>query len=135
LAFEFNLLRGGNPVFLFELSALPLTSHRPRFPGQGRLLKSASAAKILRQERSMNQTDIKYSACYSNGIYGSKWSVFQITREHDDATVSFKIVAGAGRRKSGTLPCDEFARWAKYEIVLKENEWVKLVPDRFREPE
>ena len=83
----------------------------------------------------MDQTDIKYGACYSNGIYGSKWSVFQITREHDDATVTFKIVAGAGRRKSGTLPRDECARWAKYEVVLKENEWVKLLPDRYREPE
>ena len=55
-------------------------------------------------------------------------------REHADATVSFKIVAGAGRQ-SGTLPRDEFARWAKYEVVLKENEGVKLLPDRYREPE
>ena len=60
----------------------------------------------------MEESDIKYAACYSNGIYGSKWAVFQITREHADATVTFKIVAGAGRRKSGTLPRDEFARWA-----------------------
>jgi hypothetical protein len=96
LAFEFNLLRGGNPVFLFEVSALPLTSHRPRFPGQGRLLKSASAVKISRQERSMDQTDIKYGACYSNGIYGSKWPVFQITREHDDATVMLQNRGGRG---------------------------------------
>ena len=83
----------------------------------------------------MEETDIKYGACYSNGIYGSKWAVFQITHEHADATVTFKIVAGAGRRTSGTLSRGEFARWAKYEVVLKENEWVKLIPARYREPE
>ena len=83
----------------------------------------------------MEESEIKYGACYSNGVYGNKWSVFQITREHPDATVTFKIVAGAGRRKSATLSREEFARWAKYEVVLKENEWIKLVPDRHREPE
>ena len=83
----------------------------------------------------MEESEIKYGACYSNGVYGNKWSVFQITREHADASVTFKIVAGAGRRKSATLSREEFARWAKYEVVLKENEWIKLMPDRHREPE
>ena len=49
--------------------------------------------------------------------------------------MTFKIVAGAGRRKSATLPREEFARWAKYEVALNENEWVKLTPDRYRDPE
>ena len=40
----------------------------------------------------MEETDIKYGACYSNGIYGSKWSVFQITREHADGSLTFKVV-------------------------------------------
>jgi hypothetical protein len=44
-------------------------------------------------------------------------------------------VAGAGRRKSADLSREEFARWAKYEVVLKENERVELVPDRHRAPE
>ena len=83
----------------------------------------------------MDETEIKYGGCYSNGIYGNKWSVYQITREHADGTVTFKIVAGAGRRKSATLSREEFARWAKYEVALKENEWVKLTPDRYRDPE
>ena len=83
----------------------------------------------------MDESAIKYGSCYSNGIYGSRWSVRQITREHADGAVTFKIVAGPDRRKSATVARDEFAMWAKYEVVLKENEWVKLTPDRYREPE
>lgn len=83
----------------------------------------------------MDESSIKYGGCYSNGIYGNHWAVRQVTREHADGSVTFKIVAGRDRRKSATLPRDEFAHWAKYEVALKENEWVKLTPDRCREPE
>lgn len=55
--------------------------------------------------------------------------------EHADGDVTFKIVAGPDRRKSASVARDEFANWAKYEVVLKGNEWVKLTPDRYREPE
>ncbi len=83
----------------------------------------------------MDESTIKYGSSYSNGIYGSRWAVRQITREHADGSVTFKNVAGPERRKSATLPRNEFAAWAKYEVVLKENEWVKLTPDRYRDPE
>ena len=83
----------------------------------------------------MDISEIHYGRCYSNGIYGNKWSVYQITKIHADGALTFKIVAGANRRKSATLSQEEFARWAQYEVVLKENEWVKLTPDRYREPE
>ena len=76
----------------------------------------------------MADDQIKYGGCYSNGIYGAKWAVYQVTREHNDGTVTFKVVAGANRRRSATLSREEFARWAKYEVVLKENEWVRLDP-------
>ena len=29
----------------------------------------------------MDETELKYGHCYSNGIYGNKWSVYQITRD------------------------------------------------------
>lgn len=73
----------------------------------------------------MSGDDIKYGCCYSNGIYGAKWAVYQVTRENEDGTVTFRVVAGANRRRSGTLPREEFARWAQYEVVLQENEWVR----------
>lgn len=73
----------------------------------------------------MSGDDIQYGRCYSNGIYGAKWAVYQVTAEHGDGTVSFKVVAGANRRRTGTMPREEFARWAQYEVVLKENEWVR----------
>lgn len=74
----------------------------------------------------MQLEEIKYGGCYSNGIYGARWAVYQITKEHEDGTVSFKVVAGANRRKSATMPREDFARWAQYEVALKENEWVRL---------
>lgn len=83
----------------------------------------------------MDITRIRFGACYSNGIYGSRWAVYQITRENDDGTVTFKVVAGAGRRRSGTIPREEFARWAQYEVALKENEWVRTDPERYRDPD
>lgn len=83
----------------------------------------------------MDITLIKYGGCYSNGIYGSRWAVYQITRMHDDGTITFKIVAGAGRRKTETIKRDDFARWAQYEVQLKENDWVRVEPERYRDPE
>lgn len=74
----------------------------------------------------MQLDEIKYGGCYSNGIYGAKWAVYQVTKEHADGTVTFKVVAGANRRKSSTVTRSDFARWAQYEVALKENEWVRL---------
>lgn len=74
----------------------------------------------------MSEDEIRYGRCYSNGIYGAKWAVYQIIRENEDGTVTFKVVAGANRRRTATLPRGEFARWAQYEVALKENEWVRL---------
>jgi CBS-domain-containing membrane protein len=69
--------------------------------------------------------------CYSNGEYGSNWSVRQIVdeantpRAHQDLII-YKVVAGDGRRSSGTLSREEFARWGKYEVFLNENSWQRV---------
>lgn len=83
----------------------------------------------------MDSTFIKYGACYSNGIYGNRWAVHQVTRLHGDGTVTFKVVAGVNRRKTATVTLAEFARWAQYEVALRENEWVRAEPERYRDPE
>jgi hypothetical protein len=43
-------------------------------------------------------------------------------------------VAGVCRRKKGHCSPDEFAKWAKYQVALQENDWKRvggeaLLPD------
>ncbi len=76
---------------------------------------------------------IKLGAYYSNGEYGSNWSVRQVVDEsrhpqpHRDQLI-YKVVAGQGRRSSGTAAREDFARWARYEVYLNENSWQRVVP-------
>jgi len=74
--------------------------------------------------------DIKLDHCYSNGLYGKLWQVRHIIDEspHADPTrdkVIYKIVAGHGRRGTGTCTREEFAAWARYEVEQHETHWVK----------
>lgn len=72
---------------------------------------------------------------YSNGKYGEDWSVRQIIDEsddkrHADEQVIFKVVAGAGRRATGTLRRRDFARWAMHEVIRDENSWRRIGDDK-----
>lgn len=72
--------------------------------------------------------DIHKGRAYSNGRYADDWSVRQIVDESrsprpDKDQVIYKIVAGRGRRGSGMCTRQEFARWARYEVVRNENSW------------
>jgi len=76
---------------------------------------------------------IKLGAYYSNGEYGNNWSVRQIVDEsrHPEPRrdqLIYKVVAGQGRRSSGTMTREDFARWARYEVYLNENSWQRVVP-------
>jgi hypothetical protein len=67
---------------------------------------------------------------YSNGAYGRNWGVRMVMACANDPDtgeeiIAFKGVAGSARRRNGNLPTKEFERWVKYEVVLKENEWVR----------
>ena len=59
---------------------------------------------------------------YSNGEFGPEWSVRQIVDEGHDSVI-FKTVAGAQRGNSGIMKRDEFASWAKHEVVRDEGNW------------
>jgi len=72
---------------------------------------------------------------YSNGAYGRTWGVRQLAGirvepESGETVFEFKGVAGRCRRKKGHCSPAEFARWAKYQVVLLENDWKRVVePD------
>ena len=68
---------------------------------------------------------------YSNGAYGRKWGVRMVTActidpDSGEEMIVFKGVAGSARRHNGSLPVKEFVRWVRYEVVLKENDWVRV---------
>lgn len=67
---------------------------------------------------------------YSNGKYGAEWAVRQVVDQDADedegAQLIYKVVAGNGRRSSGTATRAEFARWAKHEVFLNENSWQRV---------
>ena len=68
---------------------------------------------------------------YSNGRYGENWSVRHIVDESgvtdpDKDKVIYRVVAGNGRRSSGTCTRAEFARWAKYQVIRNENSWNRI---------
>lgn len=76
---------------------------------------------------------IRLGASYSNGEYGGNWSVRQVVDEsrHPDPRrdqLIYKVVAGHGRRSSGTITREQFALWAKYEVYLNENSWQRVEP-------
>jgi hypothetical protein len=77
---------------------------------------------------------------YSNGAYGRNWGVRMATActidpDTGDEMIVFKGVAGSARRNNGSMPTAEFVRWVKYEVSLKENDWVRIGSPASDEPE
>jgi CBS domain-containing membrane protein len=87
------------------------------------------ARNRINGQLSVNQ--IKLGHYYSNGEYGSNWSVRQVVDESNNLRpgrdqIIYKVIAGKGRRCRGTISREEFARWAKYEVYLNENSWQRV---------
>ncbi len=68
---------------------------------------------------------------FSNGAFGTDWSVRQIVDQstHDDPDrdmVVFKVVAGKGLRSSGVTTRTEFTQWARHELVRDDENWKRV---------
>lgn len=71
--------------------------------------------------------DIELGGIYSNGGYGSDWSVRQIIDESADTdSVIYKTVAGAGLRSTGVISRRAFAEWAKYRVSRGDADWERI---------
>ncbi len=82
----------------------------------------------------MKLDELKTGYFYSNGAYGRTWGVRQLADisvdpETGEKLVHFKGVAGTCRRKKGHCSLAEFARWAKYQVALLENDWKRVSDD------
>jgi hypothetical protein len=82
----------------------------------------------------MSLDELKIGFFYSNGAYGRTWGVRQLAEIAADAETGemvyhFQGIAGACRRKKGHCSAAEFARWAKYQVALLENDWKRVSSD------
>lgn len=83
------------------------------------------------RDNHLQPAHIRPGMYYSNGRYGENWSVRHIVDESGASdpnkdTVIYRVVAGNGRRSSGTCSRAEFARWAKYQVARNENSWNRV---------
>lgn len=82
----------------------------------------------------MSLDELKPGYFYSNGAYGRTWGVRQLAEITTDTVTGeiiyhFKGVAGICRRKKGHCSPEEFARWARYQVALMENDWKRVGGD------
>ena len=83
-------------------------------------------ARVHASEGHLHSQQIQLGKSYSNGDYGSDWSVRQVLDESTQPgrdQVIYRVVAGKDRRSTGVCTREEFANWAKYEVFRNENSW------------
>jgi len=86
-------------------------------------------AKQHASEGHLAVEQIQLGKSYSNGDYGSDWSVRMVLDESPQSEsnqVIYRVVAGKHRRSTGVCTREEFASWAKYEVFRNENSWQKV---------
>lgn len=88
-------------------------------------------AKRSAQSSTMKPADVSPGCYYSNGHYGHLWQVRQVidmanpVKTASDLVI-YKIVAGHNRRTTGTATIEDFAHWARYQVVLNESSWQRV---------
>jgi CBS domain-containing membrane protein len=76
-------------------------------------------------------SEVSIGHCYSNGRFGPDWAVRQVVDESPSAKpeedmITFKVIAGKGRRRSASCTRKQFARWARYKVFRNENSWQQV---------
>ncbi len=84
--------------------------------------------------RELDPDALKLGDFYSNGEYGTDWSVRQIIDESrgdspDKDLVIYKTIAGEGLRKTGFATRREFAQWAKHAVYRDDENWRRVETD------
>ena len=86
-------------------------------------------AKQHANEGRLTVRQIHLGKSYSNGEYGNDWSVRMVLDESPETEsnqVIYRVVAGKDRRNTGVCTREEFAQWAKYEVIRNENNWQRV---------
>ena len=79
----------------------------------------------------LDSKSLKVGKYYTNGKFDNSWSVRCIVDEspHNDPEkdqLIYKVIAGNNRRASGVITRNNFAYWAKYEVVRDDENWKKV---------
>ncbi|WP_105101468.1 HPP family protein [Microbulbifer pacificus] len=87
-------------------------------------------AKQHAERNVVHPKEIVAGRCYSNGKLGRLWSVRQVVDESGEPPpvqdrVIYKVLAGDGAYDTGICLRDDFRRWARFEVTLKNGHWVK----------
>jgi hypothetical protein len=82
----------------------------------------------------MSIDELKVGFFYSNGAYGRTWGVRQLAAiavepATGETVCHYKGVAGTCRRKKGHCSANAFARWARHQVALVENDWKRVGDD------
>lgn len=81
-------------------------------------------------EQTLSPSGIEPGASYSNGRFGADWQVREVTAIEDAGEgrklVTYRVVAGDGRNRSGKCGLLEFTAWAHYRVMLIENSWRRV---------
>ncbi|WP_340677515.1 HPP family protein [Paraglaciecola sp.] len=92
-------------------------------------------AKQHAEKNITHPTEIIAGRIYSNGKLGSLWSIRQIvdasptdSQPHRDKVI-YKVLAGDGGYETGICLRSEFHHWARFEVLKKNQQWLKVESD------
>jgi CBS-domain-containing membrane protein len=81
-------------------------------------------------EETLTAEQIQPGVFYSNGAYGAEWQVREvleiIAAGDGREIVSYRPLAGHGRKTVGKCGLMEFSRWARYRVERNENSWQRV---------
>jgi CBS-domain-containing membrane protein len=93
-----------------------------------------SLASCKDETPAMVPADIRVGGYYCNGAFGPHWQVRLVVASADNGTtgttandsLTYRVVAGYGRRRTGSASRAAVADWARYEVCLNENSWQRV---------
>jgi len=100
-------------------------------PEDRTMAASITTAAGTAESGSLHPADIRGGRDYCNGTFGPDWQVRRIIAcQHsgDGEIVSYRVVAGSKRHQKGSASREAFAGWARYEVYLNENSWLRVDP-------
>lgn len=89
------------------------------------LMRLFALANQHAMDRFIKPENLQIENYYSNGHYGKHWSIRQIIDESDDV-ITYRVAAGADRRNQASCTKDEFAKWARFEVIHVNNQWQRV---------
>jgi CBS-domain-containing membrane protein len=79
------------------------------------------------RERHVITDEVTPGGCFSNGLSGKQWRVRKVVHQSGPRDeVIYRVIAGAERGMSRSCAREEFARWARYRVVLNGNSWQRV---------